>query len=430
MYPLVPESAASMKITVTSTATELYALMDTAGSISSSRSYYTNLFANALLIRPENGDIRVLPKVAPTSTDGVLLKSGCMYYFAGMDLNDFRLIRTSGNVTCTVQIGRAGQGESNFASSVDTVSLSLDEFPAASAASDAYANPTTTDVKSFNMGYNGTTWDRLRSGFSAVQTVLTGFLNVLGMGVYNATPPTLADGNAVANQTDNRGNLKVIIQDGANKASVDTAGIDGESNTSSRLNTRTYLSSFNGSTWDRIRSAVTTVSSTLTGMINTLPWAIYNTTPTARTNGQGGPLQADANGALNTNPGAISSSTDSIAAHNSASASVTGTDPYFNSALSNTAVNIKASAGNFYGWDQIYNSGALCFVQMFNVPAASVTLGTTTPFHSYMVPAAGTFDNKKTVPITCASGISTAATATATGSGAPGASQNANASYK
>jgi hypothetical protein len=40
------------------------------------------------------------------------------------------------------------------------------------------------------------------------------------------------------------------------------------------------------------------VSATLTGFLNTLPWAVYNATPTPRTEGQGGPLQADANGNL------------------------------------------------------------------------------------------------------------------------------------
>lgn len=55
---------------------------------------------------------------------------------------------------------------------------------------------------------------------------------------------------------------------------------------------------FNGTTWDRLRSAVIAVSSTLTGFVNSLPWAIYNAVPTVRTEAQGGPLQADVNGNL------------------------------------------------------------------------------------------------------------------------------------
>lgn len=184
-------------------------------------------------------------------------------------------------------------------------------------------------------------------------------------------------------------------------------------------------------TWDRIRAGITTIGNAVTGFLNTLPWAIFNTTPTTRTNGQGGPLQASSAGSLNVNLDALSSAIDSITSHSGASASVTGSDTYYNSALSNTAVAMKASAGNFYGWDQVYNSGgAVSFVQMFDLATGSVTLGTTTPKHSYLVPAAGTFDNIKQVPNTYAVAITVAATLTATGSGAPSANFNANASYK
>lgn len=90
------------------------------------------------------------------------------------------------------------------------------------------------------------------------------------------------------------------ISDGTNgPVAVKTAGADGVSNTESALSTIARLAGLNGSaTWDRLRAGITTVSSTLTGMLNTLPWAVYNTSPTVRTNGQGGPLQADANGNL------------------------------------------------------------------------------------------------------------------------------------
>lgn len=55
---------------------------------------------------------------------------------------------------------------------------------------------------------------------------------------------------------------------------------------------------FNGTTWDRLRTAVVAATATLTGFLNALPWAIYNATPTVRTEAQGGPLQADTNGNL------------------------------------------------------------------------------------------------------------------------------------
>jgi hypothetical protein len=44
---------------------------------------------------------------------------------------------------------------------------------------------------------------------------------------------------------------------------------------------------------------IVTPTATMTTWLNTLPWAVYNSSPTTRTTGQGGPLQADANGSLN-----------------------------------------------------------------------------------------------------------------------------------
>jgi len=80
-----------------------------------------------------------------------------------------------------------------------------------------------------------------------------------------------------------------------------TAGADGVSNTANRLGVSSWLKSFNGTTWDRVRSGVIALSTTLTGMMNVIPWAIYNASPTSRTEGQGGPLQANVKGALNVN---------------------------------------------------------------------------------------------------------------------------------
>lgn len=60
--------------------------------------------------------------------------------------------------------------------------------------------------------FNGTTWDRIRAGLVAVQTTFVGILNTIGMLRYNATPPTLADGNIAPLQGDANGNLKTAVQ--------------------------------------------------------------------------------------------------------------------------------------------------------------------------------------------------------------------------
>lgn len=69
------------------------------------------------------------------------------------------------------------------------------------------------------------------------------------------TPATITstDGDNVAWRGNNFGEAYVQIMDGAAKASIDTAGADNESNTSSRLNVRSHMSYYDGSTWDRVR---------------------------------------------------------------------------------------------------------------------------------------------------------------------------------
>lgn len=94
------------------------------------------------------------------------------------------------------------------------------------------------------------------------------------------------------------GNEAVKITDGTDEAEVEASGADAVSNTRGSLSVGARLSGFNGTTWDRLRAGITAVTSTLTGWLNTLPWAVYNTTPTTRTNGQGGPLQASEVGSL------------------------------------------------------------------------------------------------------------------------------------
>jgi len=58
-------------------------------------------------------------------------------------------------------------------------------------------------------GYNGTTWDMVRAGISAVTSTFTGFLNVLNYGVYNSTPLTLTNGQGSPIQVDASGNVQV-----------------------------------------------------------------------------------------------------------------------------------------------------------------------------------------------------------------------------
>jgi hypothetical protein len=67
-------------------------------------------------------------------------------------------------------------------------------------------------VASASLGFNGTTWDMLRSGITGVVSSVTGFLNGLVFGQYKASPPSLTDGQYTSLQLDSSGNLKTASQ--------------------------------------------------------------------------------------------------------------------------------------------------------------------------------------------------------------------------
>ncbi len=93
-----------------------------------------------------------------------------------------------------------------------------------------------------------------------------------------------------------------------------TADAEASATAMSRIATR--LMGFNGATWDRIAAGLVAVSSTFTGMLTVLPWGIFHTAPTVRTNGQGGPLETAASGSLLVQEGlapAYENGTDSVA---------------------------------------------------------------------------------------------------------------------
>lgn len=100
-------------------------------------------------------------------------------------------------------------------------------------------------------------------------------------------------------------------------------------------------------------------------------------------------------------------------------------------ALTNTAQAIKASAGNLYGW-YIYNPNSSAqFVQLYNVAAGSVTVGTTNPLFMLTIPATSAANVEFTNGITFSNaGWSASATSTAGGNGAPSTALDAVFFYK
>ena len=99
MYLQKPENAAASLISVTTTGTDLFDLINTAGSTTSVKAGYEN--PKTLFINCEDGDIRVASGVAPTTANGKLLSQG-PHVLDGVE--DLRLASTSGTVSCSVMI--------------------------------------------------------------------------------------------------------------------------------------------------------------------------------------------------------------------------------------------------------------------------------------------------------------------------------------
>lgn len=124
--------------------------------------------------------------------------------------------------------------------------------------------------------------------------------------------------------------------------------------------------------------------------------------------------------------------TGGVALGASASAGA-GTSHFRKTDLTNTAAAIKATAGKLHGYN-LYNANAsLAFVHFYNVVAASVVVGTTTPLRSIALPSTsnGTIAIDKSDPIGIAfsTAISIAATTGVDNGTAPGIAIIANVEF-
>jgi len=184
MYIQKLADAAASLITVTSTATSLYDLIDTAGG-SNSELGTKNL--NAVDISVEDGDVRMLMDGnTPTTTEGMLLSSGNTYYLRGVPLSKMLLVRVSGDVACSVQVGKSELGE-NTSSSAHAVTLEVGTVEIG-------------DVGITELGNQDLPIDDAAMIASPVFSP--------SGGEYRAADTTYADGDATIAQTDVNGVLK------------------------------------------------------------------------------------------------------------------------------------------------------------------------------------------------------------------------------
>lgn len=192
----------------------------------------------------------------------------------------------------------------NLAASAATVTVDS-ELPAAAALADATANPTVPGVGGFLMGYNGTTWDRVRTantgrlqvdvvtGGGSNASVLvdnagftdgTSSVTAVGMIFDEVAGTALTENDVAAPRIDSKRAQINVIEDATTRGqrlAVDASGrasvsltassatvtVDSELPAAAALADATanptvpavggFLMGYNGSTWDRVRTANT-----------------------------------------------------------------------------------------------------------------------------------------------------------------------------
>lgn len=112
-----------------------------------------------------------------------------------------------------------------------------------------------------------------------------------------------------------------------------------------------------------------------------------------------------------------------------------GAIPFFDSSVTNAVENCTILPTRLFSYHIVNNDAVDCFLQLFNLPAASVILGTTPPTQSYVVPGGSGASNRGGLeevlawPLAFSVALSYAITTTATGSSAPTTPATLNLSY-
>jgi hypothetical protein len=99
---------------------------------------------------------------------------------------------------------------------------------------------------------------------------------------------------------------------------------------------------------------------------------------------------------------------------------IPGPAPFFNSAVSNTAVLAKSSPCYLAGYNASNTNSTAVYLQFFDIASAgNVTVGTTAPVMVLAIPGNGVIDGVQVSPVPFQNGVVIAATTTPTGSTAP-----------
>lgn len=193
---------------------------------------------------------------------------------------------------------------------------------------------------------------------------------------------------AALGQTTGSASMPVVLA--SDQVTTEASGSDATSNTQNNLTTTSRLKGFNGTTWDRLRSGLTAISSTFTGFLNTMPWATFLSAPGTRTNGQGGPLLSDSVGNLNVNLATKirgeDETNDAMATVLKVLSSATYAPTEFQNLGANTTANIKATSGNVTSCYAVNDNAAVRYLQLHKT--STTPAGGAVPQWSIPIPPA------------------------------------------
>lgn len=188
------------------------------------------------------------------------------------------------------------------------------------------------------------------------------------------------------------GPKSITVTDGTTTTGIITSGSDGTSNTTNRLETSAQMKAYNGATWDRVRAGLTVVTASLSGVLNTLPWALYNAVPTTRAESQGGPIQATSQGDLKVGesyaPAAEDNTNGIIATAEKPLVSSTYSWSRFQNLGANATLNVKATPGNLLSFYCHNLAGVVRYFQIHNT--ATVPAAAAVPVYSFLLPISST----------------------------------------
>lgn len=174
---------------------------------------------------------------------------------------------------------------------VGTTAASL--LPDAAAPADSMTAVAMSKIVSYLAAFNGSSFMLIRAGLTTITATVAGYLNTIPTAKYDTAPGARTNGQSGPLQADANGSLITIDANTPTAAAM----VDGVA-TPTTTKIASFMQGYNGSTWTFLRAGVVAFTSNLTGFLNTMPWAKYDLTPTTRTSGQGGYLQAESDGSL------------------------------------------------------------------------------------------------------------------------------------